>query len=474
MSAATASTSTGAPPAPGDIAARARRFTIYEWGTQRVDPLEIVRGKGVYLYGSDGREYLDLNSLSMSMNIGHGDERVVRAVADQMTELACASPFMATPARADVGEMLAAVTPAGLTKAFFTNGGTDANEAAVRTARLVTGRRKILTRRRSYHGGSLGSLAASGDPRRWPVESGVTDVVRIPDPYAYRRALPGEDDAAFLARHLAELEEIVELEGPHTIAALLVEPITGSNGIIVPPDGWLAGLRALCDRYGILLVFDEVMSGFGRTGRWFACDHEGVAPDIMTVAKGITSGYVPLGACLLSDDVATAIDDLPFGSGLTYNAHVAALAAARAHLEIYRSDGLIENSATVGAHLLAGLRALAARHPSVGDVRGRGLFTVLELVHDPVTKVELFPLVGPTSPVADQVRAALVDAGVLASMRGPFLFANPPLIITTAQVDGALTALDAALTIADTATSAAGAAPPPHSTLPHPAPWRTR
>lgn len=456
---------------PGQIADGCSRWTVFEWGTQAVAPLEIVRGKGVHLFDAQGRRYIDANSLSMSLNIGHSDERVVHAVAEQMAQLACASPFMATPIRAEVGERLAQITPDGLTKSFFTNGGTDANETAIRTARLVTGRRKIVTRHRSYHGGTLGSLAASGDPRRGPVESYVTDVVRIPDPYLYRGSIA--DEAAFLADHLARVEEIIQLEDPRTIAAVLVEPITGSNGIIVPPAGWLRGIREICDRYSILLICDEVMSGFGRTGRWFACDHEGVSPDIMTIAKGITSGYVPLGACVLSDDIARYLQDKPFGSGLTYNSHVVALAAAKANLDIYESDGLIANSDEVGRHLRTGLDALARRHVSVGDVRSSGLFSVMELVHDPSTKVELFPLVGPTLPAASQMAQTMAQAGVLAALRGPFLFANPPLIATVEVIDEILAAFDQALTIADSVTSAAGAPPPPHTRTTYPAPWRT-
>lgn len=443
------------------IAERARATTIFEWGTQRVDPLVIERGEGVYLYAPDGTRYMDFNSIAMCVNIGHGDQRVTAAVAAQMADVAFVSPFMVTPIRAEVGEMVLRLAPPGMGKVFFTLAGADANEAAIRTARLVTGRRKILTRYRSYHGSTTGVLAASGDPRRYAMEGGIGDIVRIPDPYHYR--FPWiEDPEAFRDFNLAQIEQIIELEGPHTIAAIMVEPVTGSNGLIVPPQGWLRGLRALCDAYGILLICDEVMSGFGRTGRWFAVDHEGVTPDIMTIAKGITSGYVPLGACLLSEPIAEALADVPFGSGLTYQAHAVSLAAAKCVMQIYETDGLIERSARLGEHLLAGLRDLAARHPSVGDVRGIGLFSTLELVYDRETRTELFPIVGPTGPAASELKAFLTSRGLLANLRGPYLFANPPLVVTAEQLDWALDVLDEGLAIADAATASAGAPPPPH------------
>jgi taurine--2-oxoglutarate transaminase len=410
----------------------------------------------------------------VAVNIGHGDPRVAEAVARQMTKVSFVSPFVVTEVRAAVGAKLAEVTPPGLTKSFFTLAGADANEVAIRTARLVTGRRKILTRYRSYHGGTHAVLAASGDPRRRPVEAGMGDIVRIPDPYHYR--FPWiEDPGEFRDFNLDQIAQIIELEGPDTVAAVLVEAVTGSNGVIVPPAGWLAGLRALCDHYGVLLVCDEVMSGFGRTGRWFAVDHEGVSPDIMTIAKGLTSGYVPLGACVTSEAVADAVADVPLGSGLTYQSHPVGLAAAAAVLAIYEADGLVERSAKVGDHLLAGLHELAARHPSVGDVRGVGLFTALELVYDRSTREELFPLHGPAGPAAAELRRSTQERGLLVGLRGSYLMACPPLVVTTEQVDGALEVLDEALTTTDAATSEAGAPPPAHRGMTAPArAWHSR
>ncbi len=438
-----------------------RRHSLFEWGTQDVAPQAIARGEGCYLYTVDGEQILDFNSIAMNVNIGHGDQRVTEAVAAQMADVAFVSPFMATEVRARVAQKMAEITPAGMSKSFFTLAGADANEVAIRTARLVTGRQKILTRYRSYHGGSRQTLAASGDPRRWPVEGGMGDIARIPDPYHYRFPLI-DDPAAFRDFNLAQIEEIIRLEGPHTIAAVMVEPITGSNGLIVPPDGWLSGLKQLCERYEILLICDEVMSGFGRTGAWFAVDHEGVTPDIMTVAKGITSGYVPLGACVMSDAMSEALADVPIGSGLTYQSHPVGLAAAAATLAIYESDDLIARSAARGDYLLAGLKDLQSRHPSVGDVRGKGLFAALELVYDRDTRAELFALEGPAGPAAAEMKAVFSRRGLYTAFRGPWLFADPPLVITEEQIDWALEVFDEALELADKATSSAGASPPPH------------
>lgn len=438
-----------------------RRHSLFEWGTQEVVPQAIARGEGCYLYTVDGKRILDFNSVAMNVNIGHGDQRITEAVAAQLRDVAFVPTLMATEVRALVSQKLAEVTPPGMSKSFFTLAGADANEVAVRTARLVTGRRKILTRYRSYHGSTQQMLAASGDPRRWPIEGGMGDIVRIPDPFHYRFPLI-EDPAEFRDFNLAQIDEIVRLEGPDTIAAIMVEPITGSNGLIVPPDGWLAGLKQLCERHGILLICDEIMSGFGRTGAWFACDHENVTPDILTIAKGITSGYVPLGACVVSDAVADQLHDVPFGSGLTYQSHPVSLAAAAATLPIYETDGLIERSAKLGDYLLDGMRELQSRHPSVGDVRGKGLFTAMELVYDRESRTELFPVVGPAIDAVGQMKALFAERGIFAMLRGPWLFGNPPLIVDTDQIDWALSVFDEALDLADAATASAGAPPPPH------------
>ncbi len=427
-----------------------RTYTLYEWTAQNaIDPLAFVRARGVYLWDAEGNRYLDFNSQAMNVNIGHADPRVAHAIAEQLAELPFIVPQHATAARGLLGRELARITPPGLNKAFFTNAGADANEAAIRMARLYTGRHKILTRYRSYHGGTQGVLYASGDARRFAVEDGMTGVVRILDPYAYRSPLM-VDDADLAPAYLRYLEEVIQQEGPQTIAAILLEPITGSNGIIVPPDGWMRGVRDLCDRYGILLIADEVMSGFGRTGKWFAIDHEGVAPDLMSIAKGLTSGYVPLGAVMVNDRVAEHFETNPLVSGLTYNSHAVGCAAALATIAVYEEDGLIENAARLGEVLQAEYAAMMERHPSIGEARGRGLFTALEFVKDRETRA---PLLSAEPEVAQRLGSYLRAEGLFVAIRGDWLFGNPPLCITEDELRWALSIVDRALDITDEAAA---------------------
>ena len=427
-----------------------RTYTLYEWTSQNaVAPIPFVRARGVYLWDAEGKRYLDFNSQAMNVNIGHADPRVAHAIGEQLAELPFIVPQHATAARGLLGRELARITPPGLNKAFFTNAGADANEAAIRMARLYTGRHKILTRYRSYHGGTQGVLYASGDPRRFAVEEGMSGVVRILDPYAYRSPLM-VDDADLTPAYMRYLEEVIQQEGPHTIAAILLEPITGSNGIIVPPDGWMRGVRELCDRYGILLIADEVMSGFGRTGKWFAIDHEGVAPDLMSIAKGLTSGYVPLGAVMVSDRVAEHFETNPLVSGLTYNSHAVGCAAALATIAVYEEDGLIENAARLGDVLQAEYAAMMERHPSIGEARGRGLFTALEFVKDRETRA---PLLSAEPEVAQRLGSFLRQEGIFAAIRGDWLFGNPPLCITEDELRWALSVVDRALDITDEAAA---------------------
>ena len=427
-----------------------RTYTLYEWTSQNaVAPIPFVRARGVYLWDAEGNRYLDFNSQAMNVNIGHADPRVAHAIGEQLAELPFIVPQHATAARGLLGRELARITPPGLNKAFFTNAGADANDTAIRMARLYTGRHKILTRYRSYHGGTQGVLYASGDPRRFAVEEGMTGVVRILDPYAYRSPLM-VDDADLAPAYMRYLEEVIQQEGPHTIAAILLEPITGSNGIIVPPDGWMRGVRELCDRYGILLIADEVMSGFGRTGKWFAIDHEGVAPDLMTIAKGLTSGYVPLGAVMVSDRVAEHFETNPLVSGLTYNSHAVGCAAALATIAVYEEDGLIENAARLGDVLQAEYAAMMQRHPSIGEARGRGLFTALEFVKDRETRA---PLLSAEPEVAQRLGSFLRQEGIFAAVRGDWLFGNPPLCITEDELRWALSVVDRALDITDEAAA---------------------
>src|SRR6186713_3252238 len=339
-----------------EIVELSKRYTLYEWSAQNaVDPIPVERAEGVYFYSPDGTRYLDFNSQLMSVNIGHGDARVVAAIAAQATQLAYANPFMATEARARLGEKLASLTPGDIDVFFFTNGGAEANENAIKLARQMTGKWKVLARYRSYHGATGQVITATGDPRRWAAENGVWGVVRIPDFQPWGSPSPEPVD-----RVLRETEDVIMYEGPQTIAAIIIEPIVGTNGILIPLDGYMQGLRALCDKYGILLIADEVMTGFGRTGKWFAVDHWDVVPDLITMAKGLTSAYVQLGALGMRRKYAEHFDTNVFYGGLTYNSHPLACATALATIAVYEDEGLIERAAQMGELMRTHHEQLAA------------------------------------------------------------------------------------------------------------------
>ncbi len=376
-----------------EIVALTKKHTLFEWSAQsKVDPIPMARSKGVYFWDPEGKRYLDFNSQLMCVNVGHGDERVVRAIQEQAATLAYANPFMATEVRARLGEKLAEITPGDIDVFFFTNGGAEANENAIKIARLFTGRHKMLARYRSYHGGTAGSITLTGDPRRWAAEPGIPGVVHVLDPYhGVERGWESAEES------LAMLEEVIQLEGPHTIAAFILETVTGSNGILVPPDGYLQGVRDLCTKHGILMIADEVMCGFGRTGKWFAVDHWKVVPDLLCMAKGLTSAYVPLGAVGMRRAIADHFKEKVFPGGLTYNSHPLACAAALATIAAYEEDGMIENAQRMGVIMKGLLADLERKHPSVGAVRSIGLFGIVELVRDRKTRQPLAPYNG-TSP----------------------------------------------------------------------------
>jgi len=436
-----------------EIVALTKRHTIFSWSAQAsVNPIPMVKGEGIYFWDADGKRYVDMNSQLMCVNIGHGNRRVIDAIKRQADELVYAGPGMATPVRARIGRMLADLTPGDLNHFFFTLGGAEANENAIRIARMVSGRQKIMVRYRSYHGSTAGAMTLTGDPRRWANEPGIPGVVRFFDPYKYRSHLyrEGDSETTFTRRCLDEIEEILAYEGPHTVAAIFIETVTGTNGVIVPPDGYIQGLRDICDRHGILLVCDEVMCGLGRTGRWFAVDHWKVVPDMITMAKGLTSAYLPLGAVAMSDRLAAYFDKNVFYGGLTYNAHPMSLAAAEACLQVMIDDDTMNHTQRMGG-VLAELHAeMKKKHPSVGDVRSIGLFGVLELVRNRQTKEPMAPFNG-TSPEMQKLGAFLREQGMYAFINWNNLFTNPPLCITEQQLREAFTVIDKALEITDAA-----------------------
>ncbi len=430
------------------VKADAKEFVLHSWSVQdAIDPIPVAGAKGVYFWTPEGKRFLDFNSQLMCVNIGYGDERVVRAIQRQAETLAYASPFMATEVRARLGAKLATITPGDIDTFFFTNGGAEANENAIKLARFFTGRHKILARYRSYHGATAGSISLTGDPRRWPAEPGIPGVVHVLDPY--HGIQRGWEDAA---SSLAMLEEIIQLEGPQTIAAFILEPVTGTNGILVPPEGYLQGIRALCDRHGILMIADEVMSGFGRTGEWFAVDHWKVVPDLMTMAKGLTSAYVPLGAVGMRQHIAQHFRDRVYYGGLTYNSHPLGCAAAIATLDVYEEDRLIENARRMGRVMSGLLADLEARHPSVGAVRSIGLFGIVELVRSRKTREPMAPFNG-TSPEMKALGHELRENGLYTFVRWNTFFTNPPLSITEAELREGFAIIDRALATTDRAVA---------------------
>jgi|SRR5579872_2937088 len=437
------------PMSAAEIVELSKRYTLFDWAAQsKLAPFPVARAEGVYFYDPDGKRYLDFNSQLMSVNIGHGDRRVVDAIAKQAAELEYVnSAAMTTEVRARLGEKLAQLYPGDIEKSFFTLGGAEANENAIRIARAVTGRHKILARYRSYHGATAGSITLTGDPRRWANEPGIPGVVHVLD--FYHGTTRPADPADVV---LAALEETIELEGPSTIAAFILEPVTGSNGILVPPDGYLEGVRQLCDRYGILLIADEVMSGFGRTGAWFAVEHWNVVPDLITCAKGLTSSYVPLGAVGMRPAVASYFDDHVFAGGLTYNSHPVAMAAALATIAVYEEDGLVEHAKKMGDVLGRHHEELMAKHPSVGGHRHIGLFGCLEIVRNRTTG-EPMAAFNSTSPEMQEMSRFLLSHGVYAFLHWNQVMTNPPLTITEEQLAEGFAVLDEALEITDRAVT---------------------
>jgi taurine--2-oxoglutarate transaminase len=429
-----------------EIVELCRRHTLFEWSAQAaVDPIPVARAKGIYFWTPEDKRFIDFNSQLMCVNIGHGDERVIRAIKEQAEVFPYANPFMATSVRGRLAAKLAELTPGDIDAFFFTNGGAEANENAIRIARLYSGRHKIGARYRSYHGGTAAALTLTGDPRRWAAEPGIPGVFRIPDFYH------GVDKRTETADEvLARTEEIIQLEGPNTIAAIIVEPVTGTNGILIPPDGYMQGLRAICDKYGMLLIADEVMAGFGRTGEWFSVDHWKVVPDLISMAKGLTSAYVQLGAVGMRRQIADHFAKNVFYGGLTYNSHPLACAAALATIAVYEEDNLIARAREMGVVMRGLLEDLKARHPSVGATRNLGLFGIVELVRNRETMEPLAPFNG-TSPEMQALGKHFRQEGLYTFVRWNTFFTNPPLCITETELREAFAIIDSGLEITDRA-----------------------
>lgn len=441
-------------PIPADPAGRTayeldRAHVFHSWSAQAaVDPIVIAGGEGCYVWDADGQRYLDFSSQLVNTNIGHQHPAVVAAIKAQADVLCTIGPPYANDKRSRAAQLIVERAPEGLNKVFFTNGGAEAVENAVRMARLHTGRTKVMSAYRSYHGGTPTAIQLTGDPRRWPNEFVPAGVVHFFGPFLYRSPFHATTEAEECERALAHLEQLIAFEGPTTIAAIIVETIPGTAGIMPPPPGYLEGVRALCDRYGIVMICDEVMAGFGRTGTWFAIDNYDVTPDLICFAKGVNSGYVPLGGVIISDAIAATFDDRPYPGGLTYSGHPLAAAAAVATIEAMEAEGVVDNAARIGAEVIGPeLHAMAERHPIIGEVRGRGVFWALDLVTDRATKEPLAPY-GGTSPAMGAIVAAAKAEGLLLFVNYHRIHVVPPCTITDEEAREGLAILDRALAAA--------------------------
>ena len=440
------------PPDPArgaEVVALDRAHVFHSWLAQGgLNPLPIAAAQGSYFWDYDGRRYLDFSSQLVNTNIGHQHPKVTAAIAAQAQRLTTIAPQHANAARGEAAAALAGLAPAGMEKVFFTNGGADANENAIRMARLHTGRAKVLSFYRSYHGNTGAAITATGDPRRWANEF-ATGHVHFFGPYLYRSAFWATTPEQEAQRALEHLEQVIQLEGPATIAAVLLETIVGTAGVLIPPPGYLAGVRELCDRYGIVYIADEVMCGFGRAGRWFAFEEHGLVPDLITFAKGANSGYVPIGGVIISDEIAATFDERVFPGGLTYSGHPLGSASIVATITAMKDEGIVENAAAIGTQVLGpGLRELATRHPVIGEVRGQAVFWALDLVSDRASRAMLAPY-GQSSPAMAALVAECKDRGLMPFTNYNRLHVVPPCTVSEAEAKEGLAILDEALAVAD-------------------------
>ncbi|MFI1964246.1 aspartate aminotransferase family protein [Streptomyces pathocidini] len=441
------------PQAGQAVKAADRAHVFHSWSAQGlIDPMAVAGAEGSYFWDYDGNRFLDFSSQLVNTNIGHQHPKVVAAIQEQAGKLCTIAPGFAVDVRSEAARLIAERTPGDLDKIFFTNGGAEAVENALRMARVHTGRPKALSAYRSYHGATAAAINLTGDPRRWASDTGAAGVVHFWAPFLYRSPFHAETEEQECERALRHLEDTIAFEGPQTIAAIILETVPGTAGIMVPPPGYLTGVREICDRYGIVFILDEVMAGFGRTGHWFAADGFDVVPDLLTFAKGVNSGYVPLGGVAISAEIAATFDQRPYPGGLTYSGHPLACASAVATINAMAEERIVENAAEIGETVLGpGLRELAERHPSVGDVRGMGVFWALDLVRDKETREPLVPY-----NASGEANAPMAAFAAACKRNGLWPFVNmnrthavPPCTITPSEAKEGLAALDAALTLAD-------------------------
>ncbi len=421
-------------------------YNLQSWSKQRgLNPIPVVKGEGIYFWDDQGNRYTDMSSQLVNMNLGFGNKAIGDAIKKQVDQYCFISPSYGAESRAKLAKKIVELMPDNMGKAFFTNAGADANENAVKMARMFTGKNKIFSRYRSYHGSSFGAGNLTGEPRRYPLEPGIPGFVKFFDPYLYREAISFESEEAATAYYIRKLEEQIQYEGPDSIAAIVMETVTGSNGVIIPPKGYMPGVRALCDQYGILMICDEVMTGWGRTGKLFGFENFDVKPDIVTFAKGVTCGYIPLGGCVVSKEIAAYFDDHLLSCGLTYSGHPLACAAGIACVEYYEEAHILDNVVAVGKVLGEKLEEMKTAHPSVGDVRYIGLFSAVELVKDKVTKEPLVPYGRDPEGVMGKIIGMLKEKGFMTYSHENMILIAPPLIITKEQLIEELAKLDEVL-----------------------------
>jgi taurine---2-oxoglutarate transaminase len=429
-----------------------RTHVFRPWSAQALDLLPIAGGEGSYFWDHDGNRFLDFSSQLVNVNIGYQHPRLVAAIQDAAGRMCTVGPTFAYETRSEAARLITELAPGDLDVVMFTNGGAEAVEYALRLARLHTGRHKVLAAYRSYHGGTAGAVTLTGEPRRWASEPGIPGIVHYWGPYLYRSTFHATTAAEETERALAHLRDVITFEGPSTVAAVVLETVVGTNGILVPPPGYLAGVRALCDEFGIVMIADEVMAGFGRCGEWFAVDHWGVVPDLITFAKGVNSGYVPLGGVIIARDIADTFAERPFPGGLTYAGHALACASAVASIGIFKDEGIVEHARALGTDVIGpSLDEIAKRHPSVGEVRGLGVFWAIELVRDRATREPLVPF-----NASGAAAAPMAEFATVCKQRGlwPFIHFNrthvvPPCTISADELHKGFAILDEALTVAD-------------------------
>lgn len=425
-------------------------YNLHSWSPQKgLDPMVITKGEGIYFWNAEGKRFYDMSSQLVNMNIGYGNRKVIEAIKDQVEKLPFIGPAFAVDVRAEAAKKISEVAPDNMGKVFFTNAGAEANENAIKIARMVTGKYKIMSGYRTYHGATYGAANLTGEKRRFASEPGIAGFIKFFNPYPYRGPIEFKTEEEASKYYLHLLREQIEFEGPDNIAAIFQESVVGSNGILIPPKGWMQGVRELCDEYNIMMVADEVMSGWGRTGEWFAINNWNVKPDIITFAKGCTCGYVPLGGVIVSNDIAEFFNENTFWCGLTYSGHPMGCAAACAAIDVYKEEELLENSKKMGAVLGNLLEDLKEKHPSVGDVRYIGLFSAIELVKDKKTKEPLVPYGKDPEKLMKKILGMLISEGFYTYTHDNMIIVAPPLIINEKELKEAMSIMDKVLDYVD-------------------------